>query len=125
MHEDYDDYDDDEYDNFEDKYKHYFKFDPEAWDAWGKLLYEALEDIIEPSPNVWYIGKFVPVNSYSPSTGEFHQCLGANYQGEPIWKYKHFISDKLKNEYVLHLQSHARHFINQPGYYKAMFEILN
>lgn len=131
MHEDYDDYDDEDYDHNDNKYQHYFKFDPEAWDAWGKLLYESLEGIIELSPNVWYIGKnlpkeLFPVNSYCPSTGDsVHQCLGTNYQGQEIWKYKYFISDSLKNEYILHLQSHARHFINQPEYYKGMFEILN
>lgn len=132
MHEDYDDYDDDEYDYGNDKYKHYFKFDPEAWDAWGKLLYETLGDIVESSPNVWYIGQylpneFVPVNSYNPNTGygKTFQYLGANYAGQEVWKMKYFVYDKIHHNYLAHIQSHSVHFIKQPHYYKGLFDILN
>jgi hypothetical protein len=137
MHEDYD-YDDDEYDDYDnhdnlnDKYKHYFKFDPQAWDVWGKWLYDALNDIVETSPNVWYIGgiptnKF-PVNSYFSSTGKnenFYQYLGSNYQGYEVWKTQYFINDPINYAYKLHLQSNAKHFLQQPNYYKGLFDILN
>jgi hypothetical protein len=132
MHEDYEDYDDEEYNNNpEDKYKHYFKFDPTAWDAWGKWLYDSLNDIVESSPNVWYIGglpaqKF-PVNSYFSSTGKdfSFQYLGNDYNGHQIWKTKYFISDPINIEYRAHLQSNAKHFLSQPTHYKGMFDILN
>ena len=101
MHQDDDDnYNDDhDYDNSQDnlesQYKKYFKFDPYAWDAWGKWLQDALNDIVESSPNVWYIGptdKSFPVNSYFSDTGKdkTFQYLGSNYQGVPIWKKKYF-----------------------------------
>lgn len=132
MHEDYDDYeDDDNYEN-QDKYKHYFKFDPEAWDAWGKLLYETLGDIVESSQNVWYIGpytsgKFVPVNSYIPNTGQgkSFQYLGSNYAGQGVWKNKYFIVDSIDISYRKHLEVNAKHFLQQPLYYKGLFDILN
>jgi hypothetical protein len=136
MHEDYD-YNDDEhdYDNAKDPYKHYFKFDPTAWDAWSKWLQDALNDIVESSPNVWYTipnisgfpKKSFPVNSYFSNTGKGNsfQYLGNNYQGSPIWKKKYFVLDPIDIGYKNHIQSHAVHFINQPHYYKGMFDILN
>lgn len=136
MHEEYDNYDDDDYedsqDDLENKYKHYFKFDPEAWDAWGKMLYDALGNIVENSPNVWYIGadfgkKSFPVSSYFSNTGKdkTFQYLGSNYQHSQVWKQKYFVYDPIQHQYINHIQSHAVHFIQQPHYYKGLFDILN
>lgn len=136
MHEDYEDYDDynydDSQDNLDNKYKHYFKFDPAAWDAWGKMIYDAMKDLT----NVWYVSgsipgfpyKSVPVNSYFSNTGKdknTFQYLGNSYEGKEIWKKKYFIEDALNNEYFNHLRSNAVHFLKQPSYYNKMFEILN
>lgn len=130
-----DDYDDDSQDNLEDKYKHYFKFDPDAWDAWGKMLYNALNDIVESSPNVWYTSfnipgfpnKSFPVNSYFSNTGKDKnfQYLGNNYQGVPVWKTKYFAVDPIDQDYRSHLEANAIHFLQQPHYYQGMFDILN
>ena len=133
MHEEYDNYDDydDSQDYPENKYKHYFKFDPEAWDAWGKWLYDAMNDIVESSPNVWYIGdlpsKSFPVNSYFSNTGKnkTFQYLGNNYQNNPIWKKEYFVFKPIQHSYINHIQSHAVHFIQQPHYYNGLFDILN
>ena len=137
MHEEYDDYydyeeNDDSQDNLESQYKHYFKFDPEAWDAWGKMLYNSLNDIVENSPSVWYIGpgfgkKSFPVNSYFSNTekSKNFQYLGINYQKQPIWKKEYFVQVGLAREYLNHIQSHAVHFVLQPHYYKGLFDILN
>lgn len=135
MHEEYDNYDDydDSHDHPENKYKHYFKFDPEAWDAWGKMLYDALNDIVETSPNVWYIGpgfgkKSFPVNSYFSNTGKdkkSFQYLGSNYQNNQVWKAKYFVYDPIQHKYINHIQAHAIHFVKQPHYYKGLFDILN
>lgn len=140
MHQDDDNYDDDYDDNSQDdlesQYKKYFKFDPDAWDAWGKMLYDALNDIVEYPSNVWYIGpkfnksfsgKSLPVNSYFSNTGKNKpfQYLGSNYQGDAIWKTKYFANDKLSIEYLNHIKSHAVHFVLQPYYYEGMFDILN
>jgi len=131
MHEDYD-YDDDEhdYDDAKNPYKHYFKFDPAAWDAWGKWLYDALNDIVESSPNVWYTGfvpKSLPVNSYFSNTGKNKnfQYLGNNYQGAPIWKTKYFVRNPINDQYLKHIEQHSIHFLTQPHYYKGLFDILN
>ena len=133
-------YDDDDYDdsqdNLESPYKKYFKFDPDAWDAWGKMLYDALNDIVEYPSNVWYIApksvdgvpkKSIPVNSWNPDTGKGNsfQYLGSNYYGQPIWKNKYFVSDPIAIEYLNHIKSNAVHFLLQPHYYKGLFDILN
>ena len=141
MHEEYDNYDDDHdyddsQDDLENKYKHYFKFDPNAWDTWGKWLQDALNDIVEYPSNVWYIGykpvegfpkKSFPVNSYFSNTGKNKpfQYLGNNYQNQPIWKTKYFIHNKLATDYINHIKSHAVHFVLQPHYYKGLFDIMN
>lgn len=134
MHEEYDNYDDDYDDSQEDlenKYKHYFKFDPEAWDAWGKMLYNALNDVVEASTNVWYIGgwpsKKFPVSSYFLNTGKdkTFQYLGSNYQKQPIWKNKYFVYDPIQHYYINHIQSYTVYFLQQPHYYKGLFDILN
>lgn len=142
MHQDDDnynddhDYDDNSQDNFESQYKKYFKFDPDAWDAWGKMLYDALNEIVEYPSNVWYIGpkniegfpkKSLPVNSWNPGTSKdkYLQYLGSNYQNHQIWKTKYFVNDKLYIEYLNHIKSHAVHFVLQPHYYEGMFDILN
>lgn len=126
------DYDDSQH-NFESQYKKfYFKFDPSAWDAWGKWLQDALGDIVESSSNVWYIGpgfdkKSFPVNSYFSNTGKNKpfQYLGNNYQNQPIWKKKYFVIDKVQIEYTKHIQSHSIYFLQQPTYYKGLFDIVN
>jgi hypothetical protein len=126
----YNDYDDSQ-DNLESQYKHYFKFDPEAWDAWGKWLYDALNEAVEISPNVWYTygfpSKSIPVNSYISNTDKGHsfQYLGNNYQNQEVWKAKYFIHNPINTEYALHIQSHAKYFLQQPNYYKGLFDILN
>ncbi len=140
MHQDdeyNDDYDEnDSQDQLENKYKHYFKFDPDAWDAWGKMLYDALNDIVEYPSNVWYISpksgffgqdKSVPVNSYFSNTGKNKnfQYLGNNYQGVPVWKTKYFAVNPIDQEYRSHLEANAIHFLKQPHYYQGMFDILN
>lgn len=131
MDQEDDDYNDEHnYDDAQDKYKHYFKFDPDAWDAWGKMLYDTLNDIVEGSSNVWYINfpkKSFPVNSYFSNTEKpkNFQYLGNNYDGVQIWKKKYFVHDPIQHMYIDHLSSHADYFVKQPHYYKGMFDILN
>ena len=129
--DDYDDYDDSQ-DNLESQYKKYFKFDPDAWDAWGKMLYDTLNEIVEHPSNVWYIGPgfpkgSLPVNDYFSKSGSFKHSLylGNNHYKEPIYKKIYFAHDKLNSQYKNHLRSHAVHFLRQPNYYKGMFDILN
>lgn len=137
MNQDDDNYEDDDYnyDDSQNPYKHYFKFDPTAWDAWGKWLQDALNDIVDSQANVWYImpnvegfpKKSFPVNSYFSSTGKdkTFQYLGNNYQGSQIWKKKYFVIDPINIAYKKHIESHAAYFLHQPSYYKGLFDILN
>jgi hypothetical protein len=129
MHEDYEDdsYDDDNsQENLESHYKHYFKFDADAWDAWSKWLSDALKNSIESSPNVWYAYGF-PVNSYFSDTVKDNsfQYLGNNYQDVSIWKKKYSVFSPFNIIYTKHIESNAKHFLKQPHYYKGLFDILN
>lgn len=132
MHDPYDDEDDgydDEHYNYDygdqyDPYKFYFKFD-----VTNSPLSEWIQKTITDMFNNTFdknVSKF-PVNSWNPNTDEnkSSQYLGSNYQGQPIWKKKYFISQPIQQMYKNHIATHAYHFINQPHYYKGMFDILN
>jgi len=51
--------------------------------------------------------------------------IGKNIYGEQVFKSKYFVVDELRNEYLNHIRQHAAHTLQQPEYYKSMFEILN
>jgi hypothetical protein len=137
MHEDYEDYDDDDYDydhpSLNNDYTLYYKFDIGADSPISKWI-DGLDDILKdlnidytfPSMSGWPVIKF-PVSSWNPDTGKGNsfQYLGSNYQGSPIWKKHYFVLNKINNQYKLHVQSHASHFLKQPHYYNGMFDILN
>ncbi len=124
MHEPYDD------DIPDNPYKFYFQFDTE-W------ITKYIDDIVKKLSESGYDYKItniegfpyksLPVSSWFSSTeGDKNSLyLGNNYWNEGIWKKKHFIHNQLQNEYVLHLQSHARHVVSQPRYYNGLHEILN
>lgn len=135
MHEDYEDEDyDDEYDydhpSLNPPYKWFFKFDVGPDTPLSKWINDMVNNFMESGEMINIPGfppKMFPVNSWTPDTGKGNsfQYLGSNYQGSPIWKKQYFVVDKMNNEYTLHLQSHAQHFIKQPTYYKGLFDILN
>ena len=130
-----DGYDDDQYDhdyNSEDKYKWYFKFDVGHNSPLSSWINDIINNIINPSdisinqtPG-FPIQKF-PVNSWNPNTAgkNMPQYLGSNYYKEPVWKSKYFAHNPFDIEYKSHLQSNAAYFLQQPKYYKGLFEILN
>lgn len=126
----YDD-DDDEYDDYHnyddndqyDPYKFSFKFDVSS--EWFQKLFN---DIYYPI----YISAFpvvsIPVNDYFSNAASGYQTLlylGNNQYGEKIYKYPNKIMTFTEQQYKEHLQSHAKHFILQPMYYKGLFDILN
>lgn len=134
MHEDYEDEDyDDEHDYDHpslNPYKWFFKFDVGPDTPLSKWINDIVNDFMGASDminNTGFPPKMFPVNSWNPDTGKSNsfQYLGSNYQGSPIWKKQYFVVDKIGNEYTLHLQSHAQHFVKQPTYYKGLFDILN
>jgi len=137
MYEDYDD-DEDEYDDDQYDYDHpsanpyyYFKFDVSADSPLSKWLTDMFSNIDYWNQIESIVSGFpvfsVPVNSWNPNAGKDNsfQYLGSNYYGQQVWKKKYFISDPINQEYKLHIQAHAKHFVLQPDYYGGLFEILN
>ena len=128
--------DDPEYND--DPYKFYFQIDTEWLKKYMDNLFkginfnklDGIENLFNYSPSVLPEGFkpiSLPVSSWLSSIAgdQTSLYLGNNYWNEGVWKKKHFIQDKLASEYVLHLQSHAGHFLQQPKYYKGLYEILN
>ena len=109
-----------------DPYKFYFQIDTE----WVKKYMDSLINKIEYQTPLFPKGFspiVLPVSSWFSSivADKTSLYLGNNYWNEGVWKQKYFIRDKLHEEYVKHLQSNARHFLNQPRHYKGLYEILN
>lgn len=128
--------DDPEYND--DPYKFYFQIDTEWLKKYMDDLFKGvnfkklggIEDLFNYNSPVLPEGFkpiSLPVSSWLSSIAEDNSSLylGNNYWNEGVWKKKHFIQNKLASEYVNHLQSHARHFLQQPKYYKGLYEILN
>ena len=145
MHEPYDDYDDYNEENYDysqdydqnqsDWSKFYFKFDVSnspVSDWFQKMINEWIKSI-PPKKIDWNIKEFfpsvsLPVNNWSHNTESGFNSplyLGVNYYNQPIWKSKYFVLDKMKNNYINHLTSHAVYFLKQPSHYKGLFDILN
>ena len=119
--DDYYDYDNSQKNKNKDKW--YYTFDINQSPAFSEWLFNILNDIIKnPDGEILF-----PVNSWNPNTvnNKKFQHLGSNYNNEPIWKYKYWISDPINQKYKKHLQSNAAYFIAQPLYYKGLFDILN
>lgn len=134
MHDPYDDeeeYDDDHY-NYDysdqyDPYKFYFKFDVEQNSSLSDWIDKMIKQIL--NKNIEFdIDKTIvfPVNSWHPNTANNKfQYLGSNYNQEPIWKSKYWVKDSVNDMYTKHIQANAKHFIQQPSYYKSLYDILN
>lgn len=122
-----DDYSDDFYDYDNNQKKFNFKFDHNAWAEW---LAEAMKNLTENHQGVWsfIVDPSFPVKSFGFSDIDWdksHLYLGTNTYKELIWKNKYFAKDDGYQKYIKHLQSHAVHFLQQPLYYKGLFDIMN
>jgi hypothetical protein len=118
--------DDPEYND--DPYKFYFQIDTDWIQKYMDSLIKKLSESYEtPLLPAGFKPISLPVSSWLSSIAGDNSSLylGNNYWNEGVWKKKHFIQNKLASEYVNHLQSHARHFLQQPNYYKGLHEILN
>lgn len=120
------DYEDDYYDHDDNQnlYKYYFKFNMDQSTPLSDWISKLISDIL--SKDIDKPTKF-PVNSWNSNTAgkNMPQYLGSNYYKEPIWKTKYFVINLLDQSYKFHLQSNAAYFLQQPKYYKGLFEILN
>ncbi len=121
-----DNYNDDQYDYDYGKYS--FKFDHNAWADW---LEQALKDLIENPKGTWsfYVPQSMfPVNVDPSKAGgnkSSHLFLGINNFKEDVWKLKYFAVHDANIKYTKHLESHAVYFLNEPLYYKGLFNIMN
>lgn len=135
MHEPYDEYEDDDYNddyNYDDSYdynsKFYFKFDNNAWIDW---LEQAMKDLVEYPKGTWsfYLpSSLFPVNVDPSKAGgkkSSHLFLGINSFKEDVWKPKYFAVNDGNIKYMKHLESNAVYFLNEPLYYKGLFNIMN
>jgi hypothetical protein len=138
MHEDYeeDDYEEDDYD-----YDHpslnphnawYYKFDIGPDTPLSKWLNDIVKDFMGSGENFkitnisGFPNNMFPVNSWNPNTANNKfQYLGSNYKKEPIWKSKYWVIDPINHMYINHIQSHAAYFLQQPSFYKGLFDVLN
>jgi hypothetical protein len=150
MYEPYDDYEDYYGDDYDDSHeydesqqqsdwnKFYFKFDVSSGPI-SEWVHKMIDNLINNPPantndlsSINNISGFpfvqLPVTDWVSNTvsgGNSLLYLGNNQYNEPIYKYKHFIENKLLNSYTSHIQNHAAYFIKQPSYYKGLFDILN
>lgn len=129
MNEDYDNDDDYYNDNYNDDHydndnKFSFKFDQNAWANW---LEDAMKDIVEYPKGTWNFYMF-PVNVDPSKAGgqkSAHLFLGTNKYKEEVWKTKYFAIHHGDIKYTKHLESNAVFFLNEPLYYKGLFNIMN
>lgn len=116
----------------EDKNKFYFKFDVNAFskslDGYLNDFFKDydLDDLFEQSMKKLENYMFQAYAKPTPliDTNTFI-LLGKNAYDESIYKNKFFAVDTLHIEYLNHLKSNPAYFLQQPQYYRGMFEILN
>lgn len=123
------------YDNFEDeenKNKFYFKFDINAFskglDGYLNDIFKDydLDDLFEQSMKKLESYMFQAYSEPTPLIDiNTFILLGKNSYDETIYKNKFFAVNELQIEYLNHLRSHPGYFLQQPIYYRGMFEILN
>ena len=123
MHEPYDDdfeEQEDYYkkDNAQNQYEKFFSIDPSLWAKYGNWFNEIADGLFQSEPNVWIVAS----NNFKKAYGTYY--VGSNIHNSDIYK-QNILIDKLNIEYKNHIKSHAKHFLEQPNYYKGMFEILN
>ncbi len=126
MHKDpeHEDYDDDEYKYYPNEYNEFgypkqFNID---WAAWEKWLKDALDEIVQEGDNTWLVN---PSTKSKKSKEQLFAYLGTNSYNEAVWKNKYFVVDKVNKQYNNHIVAHAAYFLQQPAYYKGLFDILN
>lgn len=114
--------------------KHYFHIDVSSlysFDSFSEWIKTLIDHTKYDVQNIVGFPVFsLPVTDLNPIYGgntikSIPLYLGNNQYNESIYKAKHFIADNLKIEYLNHLKSHAIHFVQQPNYYKGLFDILN
>jgi len=130
----HEDYDDDEYNQYPNEYNEhgfpkYFKFDHDAWVLW---IENTIKEIVSEGDSIWYVGYTNNVPSKTNTDKDLEQIIhnkyiyfGQNQYDEPIWKTKYFAHNKFDIFYKNHFINHAKHIVEQPYYYRSLFDLLN
>lgn len=110
--------------------KHYFTFDIGNWGELSDLMKEMLygpqiDDTLYKQLNNFTEAIFAQWGSIPEKSTTNSIFIGKNTYGEGVFKPKHFVVDKLNNEYLNHIRQHAAHTLRQPEYYENLYEILN
>lgn len=121
MHEPYDDFEDEEdyykKDNSKNQYEKFFSIDPSLWEKYGEWISNSANELEKKLTTTWYI--------YPASINDnFFYYLGTKNDQSQVYKSK-MILDSLDMQYRKHIESHARYFLQEPSYYKNLYEILN
>lgn len=124
----YGDYDDDDYQE-EQPPQHKFQFDMSAWEEW---LADTIQNIVEEETNVWIFGHNIkndsPVTDSLPkgmSNEAMFAYLGSNPTDQTLWKKDLFVQNKLAQRYINYLQANSKYILQEPEYYKGLFDNLN
>ena len=136
-----DDYDNDDYHDYDhpslNPYQYHFSFDFSGETGLSQWIIDMLSNIgwtsssdanpFAPENVLGFSTYKFPVNSWNPNTADpkKSQYLGSNYYGQEIWKTKYFVCHPVDMQYKNHLQSNAAHFVQQPSFYRGLFDILN
>ena len=108
----------------EGQHKFYFKFDVDAFSDLFKDY--SMDDLFEQSMKKFESYMFQAYSEPTPLIdSNVFILLGNNSYDEKVYKSKYFAVDTIHVEYLNHLRSHPGYFLQQPAYYKGMFEILN
>jgi len=110
--------------------KHYFSFDIGNWGDLSDLLKEMLygpqlDDKLYQQLNNFTDAIFATWGDIPETSTTKSIFIGKNSYGEPIYKTKHFVVNKIYIEYLNHIRSYPAYFLTQPKHYKSLFEILN
>lgn len=111
--------------------KHYFTFDIGSWGYLSELLKEMLygpqtDDTLYKQLNNFTDAVYASWGYDVPLPSKDGVIfIGKNSYGEPVYKSKHFVVDKINQQYLNHIRSHSGYFLTQPTYYKNLHEILN
>jgi hypothetical protein len=120
MHEPYDDFEEEDYykkDNAQNQYEKFFSIDASLWEKYGQWISGLTDDLAKELKTTWYV--------YPASVNnDFFYYLGIKNDKSEVYKNKSPIPN-LDIEYKKHIQAHAKYFLEEPSYYKNLYEILN
>ena len=115
------DYEDEDEDSDFDDVEKYISNNME-WIIWDQWLSELFKNMKQKEDYDWYYSDIL--NTLDPKE-QYFLFLGKNIDNESLWKNKYVISEHINSIYKRHISANSKHFLEQPTYYKGLFDILN